>query len=153
MAGAPPSQRIVLKETKKVHQLQLEEAQGLTGRAGTVLSILIGALTAVLTLSGVIAHPPVWAIAIPGVLLVAGAVASAWVFTGTEVTLGPNPASMKALINQPDWQTESDLIDFYEDAIKEDYKAIEWRRTLFRISLGFLLATVIVLVAFALYLY
>lgn len=153
MGGAPPSQKLAFKEIKKVHQLQLDEAQALTARAGTVLSILIGALTAVLSISGVIARPPIWAIATPGILLVSGAVTSAWVFTGTEVTLGPNAASMKALVQQPDWETESDLIDFYEDAIKEDDSAIQGRRTLFRVSLGLLLATVVTLVGIALYLY
>ncbi len=153
MPDTPDSLELVLKEVEQVHQLQIQSLQGLTSRAGSVLSILIGALTASFTVGGAIAHPPLWALAAPGLLLLAGAVVSAWAFTGASVGIGPEATSLKALVHQSPAETQTDLIEFYEELIRDNRVAIDRRRRFLQLSLGLLIATVLTLVAAAVVLY
>lgn len=153
MPEKPDSLELILREVEQVHQLQIQSLQGVTNRAGSVLSILIGALTASLTVGGAITHPPLWALALPGTLLLAGATVSAWAFTGASVGIGPEATSLRALVAQSPAETQVDLVDFYEELIRDNRTAIDRRRRFLQVSLGLLIATVVSMVASAVILY
>lgn len=168
--SAPPphpekdASKLVLKEIERGFDAQLDIFKNITTKAGTVLSVLIGSLIATLTIAGVIAHPPFWALVIPTVPFIAALISSCLVFLGTEVATGPTPESLAKLANESESALRAGLIDFYSDLVTgssptEDdpgftgnRKLLHRRQRLFEVSVILLAITVAALVAVALYL-
>ena len=155
----------MLKEIERVTDQQLVNFQSLTSRAGAVLSILIGALTAALTVAGVIARPPEWAILIPSIPLIAALITSCLVFLGSEVTIGPTPESLVERLRDPEEDVQVELARFYAridagdpgDSEHEGFignrRLLHRKQRLFEIAVLLLAVTVASLIAVALLLY
>jgi hypothetical protein len=156
---------LVLKEIERVLDSQLDNFKSLTSRAGTVLSVLIGSLTATLTVAGAVAHPPLWALAVPAAPLMAALVTSCAVFAGSEVSVGPDPDSLVDRMADPALEVRAELIRFYRDQIagapataddpgfEGNRKLLHRKERLFVASVVLLALTVASLVGVALTLY
>jgi len=156
---------LVLQEIERVVDEQLDNFKSLTSRAGTVLSVLIGSLTATLAVSGVIARPPLWAVAIPSIPLVAAVVVSCLVFFGSEVATGPKPETLLDRMGDSEHELQKELAEFYAkvDAGEPPSGAdpgfvgnrylLHRKQRLFEVSVVLLALTVAALVAVALALY
>lgn len=155
---------LVLKEIEQVVSEQLDNFKNLTSRAGTVLSVLIGAITATLTISGVVARPPLWALVLPAILLIAAIIVACIAFMGTDVASGPQPESLAIFIDAPEATVRSALIGFYQDLVagkvEEDgtkvpgnRELLERKAFLFRLSVWLLAATILATIIIAVVLY
>ncbi len=156
---------LVLREIERVVDAQLENFKALTSRAGTVLSVLIGSLTATLTLASVLEHPPFWAVAIPAGSLVGALVTSCLVFHGSEVTTGPRPESLLDRVDDDARDVKVELVNFYvgsvvgspaghgDSGFVGNRALLHRKQRLFELSVVLLALTVVSLVGVALALY
>lgn len=163
-AAPKGASELVFSEIERVVNEQLDNFQNLTSRAGTVLSVLLGAIAATLTIAGVVAHPPLWAVAATSIPLLLAVITSCMVFVGVEVSTGPAPESLIPFVGESEEDLRAALISFYSDVVEGstdeqgrhvpgNRELLRRKARLFEVSVLLLAITIATLVVVALVLY
>jgi len=164
---------LVLKEMERLFDSVIDDFKSLTGRAGTILSILISVIVAILTIVTLLARPPYWVPLVPAVPLIVAVITSCLVFLGSKVVIAPTSASLVGLTDQPEAVATSVLIRSYQKMLEggggeyvegrirshpqKKFKGNLWllrrKQLLFEWSVGLLAVTLVLLVGMSLALY
>jgi hypothetical protein len=108
------AQQLALKEVEQFFNSVNDDLKSLTSRAGTILSILISVITAILAVVTLQLRPPYWVPLVPAVPLLLAVFTSSWLFVGSKVVASPTIERLAGL----SWMNESDAAD----ALIELYK-------------------------------
>ena len=108
--------QVTLKEVEGIYNSLNDDIKSLTSRAGTILSILIAVVTAILSVAILQYRPAYWVPLIPAVPLLIAIFTSSWLFVGWKVpTL--NVKAVVASAGKDEDEAAKDFIALYQTMI------------------------------------
>ena len=133
---------LVLKELKDSLGHQPSSFQSLNAQAGTVLSVLIGATSAALTLLSIGPSRPAAEILIPTLVLLGAVVVSVLAFLPTAVGAGPAAEGLVDRVDEELSEFRTELVANYAGLVEDNRRRLSSRRNLVTAAILMLLLAV-----------